>query len=232
MQSTWPVTGLTSAFRHFGCGEAPCVSADAPPASATSAKTRTIAVRCMVEAASSSRLSPHRKPELWCACLGRAARDRGSEALAVEPLLHAFHLRLLGLLPIGVAIDGARLVEPILDRRLLRLFLRALESGTAAGQRLVATGELRARCALRRRPRACGRFRLFSLRQRRRHYQRERQNGPGDLRHATSLPWVFATFALGRGNSSMEFESPNAARARRSRALAMPSFVSRVDAST
>src|ERR1044071_6985255 len=67
--------------------------------------------------------------------LCRAAGNRDGEALAVEALLHAFHLRLLGLLPVGVAIDRARPLEPIIDRRLLRLFLRALEAGTAAGER-------------------------------------------------------------------------------------------------
>src|SRR4029078_764861 len=81
--------------------------------------------------------------------LCRAAGNRDGEALAVEALLHAFHLRLLCLLPVGVAIDRARALEPIIDRRLLRLFLRALEAGTAAGERLIAAGELRARGLLR-----------------------------------------------------------------------------------
>src|SRR5262245_63622627 len=60
------------------------------------------------------------------------------EAFAVEPLLHAFQVRILRRVPIGIGEDGAGLVEPILDRRLLRLLLRALEAWTAAGERLVA----------------------------------------------------------------------------------------------
>ena len=43
MHSTWPVTGLISAFRHFGCGAAP------PPANATSAKAMAIVIRCMID---------------------------------------------------------------------------------------------------------------------------------------------------------------------------------------
>src|SRR5215510_1271076 len=73
------------------------------------------------------------------------------EAFAVEPLLHALQVRVIRRVPIGIGEDGAGLVEPILDRRLLGLLLRALEAWTAAGERLVAAAISLGRTGLNRR---------------------------------------------------------------------------------
>src|SRR4029453_2823698 len=139
----------------------------------------------------------------------------------VESLLNALHLRLLGLLPVGVAIDRARPLEPILDRRRLRLLLRALEARPAAGECLVVAGELRARRLLCGRRRSCLRLRLFGLQPCRRHHYHETENGPGNLRHETSLSRVVVSLNPGSRESSMDFWRPNAARARDGRAPAM-----------
>src|SRR5512140_1245011 len=130
----------------------------------------TIVVRCIVTSPLLLISTLSASAKLRCARLCRAARDRDGEALAVEALLNALHLRLLGLLPVGVAIDRARPLEPILDRRRLRLLLRALEARPAAGECLVVAGELRARRLLCGRRRACLRLRLFGLQPCRRHH--------------------------------------------------------------
>src|SRR4029453_13949091 len=156
-----------------------------------------------------------------CARLCGAARDRDSEALAVEALLHAFHLRLLGLLPVGVTIDRAPPFSPNLDAPPPRPLLRALEARPAGGECFVVAGELRARSLLCGRRRACLRLRLFGLQPCRRHHYRKTENGPGNLRHETSLSRVVVSLNPGSRDSSMDFWRPNAARARDGRAPAM-----------
>src|SRR5262245_3356684 len=127
MQRTCPVTGLISALRHLG-GEA---GSAAPAVAVPPARPRRIGA---VTIRRHGTLCANRIGSL----LGfRTTWHARGEAFAVEPLLHALQDRILRRVPIGIGEDGASLFEPILDRRLLGLLLRALEAWTAPSERLV-----------------------------------------------------------------------------------------------
>src|SRR5262245_32931179 len=130
MQRTCPVTGLISALRHLGGDAGSAAPAMAVPPARPS---RIVALTT-------------RRHEKLCAngigsLLGlRMTWHARGEAFAIKPLLHALQVRVIRRAPIGIGENGVGLVEPILDRRLLGLLLRALEAGTAARERLVAAG--------------------------------------------------------------------------------------------